>query len=347
VLRTYVFEKNLKSVHDVADNEKNTNDAKMLQQCILTLAIILRIDISEALSLDPFDKKFSETDSVPEFSRRELLTVPVAAGGTVLYGKLLSSVTRKLTRGDLVYPDSHERRVKATITEAVLASIRQSQTYVKKDAANDRIGRPLRILEVGIGKDCRVIRRELYNEAFAEASSRGVASIDLIGVDTIVPTTTALESAKDVLLRKEEDNNHADVSFEFVRGSLTSRLDFPDGYFDCIICALTLCSVDDQIAALSEVKRVLRKDGGSFGYIEHVAVNPGEPYRLLEFQQLAFDGVQQKLADNCHLHRFTEENISSVFGVADGTSRSISNERFLVDDMWPVSCQASGVIQLS
>jgi len=225
-------------------------------------------------------------------------------------------------------------------------SIPQTQSNGNNDATNDGIGRPLRILEVGIGKDCRVIRRGLYNDAFAEVSSRGVTNIDLIGLDIVSPTTGALERAKAVLLRKVE-NDRADVSFEFVKGSLTSRLDFRDGYFDCVICTLTLCSVDDQISALNEIKRVLRKDGGSFGYIEHVAVDPdNEPYRLLEFQQKAFDGLQQIVADNCHLRRFTEDNIYNVFGVSDGTSRIISKERFLVDDMWPVSCQTSGVIKL-
>jgi ubiquinone/menaquinone biosynthesis C-methylase UbiE len=307
----------------------------MLEKCFFLFAIILRIKISDALAFDP-----------TKLSRRELLTVPIAAGGAVFYGKLLSDATKKLTRGDLVYPDSHERRVKSTISEAILASIPQAQSNINKDATNDGIGRPLRILEVGIGKDCRVIRRGLYNDAFAGVSSRGVTDIDLIGLDIVSPTTGALERAKDVLLQKVE-NDRADVSFEFVKGSLTSRLDFRDGYFDCVICTLTLCSVDDQIAALNEIKRVLRKDGGSFGYIEHVAVNPDEPYRLLEFQQLAFDGWQQIVADNCHLHRFTEDNIYSVFGVSDGTSRIISKERFLVDEMWPVSCQTSGVIKLA
>lgn len=317
------------------EHKKHTDDARMLEKCFFLFAIILRIKISDALAFDP-----------TKLSRRELLTVPIAAGGAVFYGKLLSDATKKLTRGDLVYPDSHERRVKSTISEAILASIPQAQSNINKDATNDGIGRPLRILEVGIGKDCRVIRRGLYNDAFAGVSSRGVTDIDLIGLDIVSPTTGALERAKDVLLQKVE-NDRADVSFEFVKGSLTSRLDFRDGYFDCVICTLTLCSVDDQIAALNEIKRVLRKDGGSFGYIEHVAINPDEPYRLLEFQQLAFDGWQQIVADNCHLHRFTEDNIYSVFGVSDGTSRIISKERFLVDEMWPVSCQTSGVIKLA
>ena len=105
--------------------------------------------------------------------------------------------------------------------------------------------------------------------------------------------------------------------------------------------------MEDPTAALHEIRRVLRTDGGSFGYLEHVAVNPDEPYRWLEFQQRAFDGVQQMVADNCHLHRYTEETISEIFGLEEGRGRRLAHERFLVDDMWPVSCQARGVIQLN
>lgn len=303
------------------------------RKSLFLFVISFWIDFSDAFSRDPLNKKDAASDS-SELSRRDvLLTVPVAVGGAVVYGKLLSESVEKLTRGELVYPDSHESRTKSTIADAVLASIPRTE-----------IQRPLRILEVGIGKDCRVIRRGLYNDALVQASSKGIESIDLVGVDIASPSTGAMDAAKQVL---GKNNNSPNVSFEFVPGSLTSRLDFSDGYFDCIICALTLCSVDDQIEALKEIKRVLRKDGGSFGYIEHVAVDPEEPYRLLEFQQLAFDGLQQIVADNCHLHRYTENSIDKVFGVSDGTSRTIARERFIVEGMWPVSCQTTGVIQLS
>ena len=328
---------------------KSIDSNKMRGKCFFLFPGILWIDVLEAFSLDPLKNKGSSGDAAPELSRRDLLLgVPIAAGGAVFYGKLLSDATEKLLRGELVYPESHESRTKSTIAEAVLASIPQRESGRNEHTTSEGIaGRPLRILEVGIGKDCRIIRRGLYNDAFREVSSRGVKNIDLVGVDIAAPPSTVMETAKDVLRRKAENKNRANVSFEFVEGSLTSRLDFRDGYFDCVICALTLCSVNDQISALNEIKRVLRKDGGSFGYIEHVAVNSDEPYRLLEFQQLAFDGIQQIVADNCHLHRYTEDSIYSVFGVSDGKSRRIARERFLVDGMWPVSCQTTGVIQLS
>jgi hypothetical protein len=74
-----------------------------------------------------------------------------------------------------------------------------------------------------------------------------------------------------------------------------------------------------------------------------VAVDPDEPYRFLELQQNAFDPIQQLLADNCHLHRYTERTVESVFQHPEAVL--VSHERFLVRDMWPVTCQCCGVYQ--
>jgi len=302
---------------------------------------------SEALSIDPLKKN---KDLVLRLSRRELITIPIGVGSAVIYGKLLSNAFEKLSRGDLVYPDVHERRVRSTITTAVIGSIPPDLRSKKEDESNEGV-RSLRILEVGVGRGCRVIQRGLYNDAFLEATtiSQGISKIELTGVDIVSPTTAVLERSKDMLMRTGVESG-AEVSFEFAQESVTSGLTFEDGFFDCVICSLTLCSVDDQIVALNEIKRVLKKDGGTFGYIEHVAVIPDEPYRILELQQKAFNPLQILLADNCHLNRLTEDNISIVFDVSEGSninakSTKLIGERFLVDDMWPISCQTCGVIK--
>lgn len=68
-------------------------------------------------------------------------------------------------------------------------------------------------------------------------------------------------------------------------------LDFPDDSFDTVICTLGLCTISDDRAAVSEVKRVLRP-GGRFVLLEHVrspvmAVRWGQ--RLLEPLMLRFE----------------------------------------------------------
>lgn len=264
-------------------------------------------------------------------SRRELLAWPVGLGGAVVYGKLVSDAAQKLSRGELVYPEAHESRVSTTIATALKASIPTEQ----------KLARPLRVLEVGIGTECRVILRSLYATGYKELAASGVANIDLVGVDVASPSESALEKIA-VKLRELDQENQIRTNFQVVEASISHTLDFPDGYFDCIISSLTLCSVDDQFRALQEIRRLLRADGGTFSYVEHTAVLPEEPYRLLELQQKIFDPLQQIVADNCHLHRYTDANIREVFG---NDSKIVSSERFLVDGMWPVSCQSRGVIQ--
>ena len=300
---------------------------------------------SEAFSFDPLKEN---KDGF--FSRRKLITVPIGVAGAVVYGKLLSTSFEKLTRGDLVYPNAHEQRVRSTISTAVIGSIPSNLRSKIDNDGTEGVIRSLRILEVGLGKENRVIQRGLYKDAFSEATSKGISKIELIGVDIVSPTTAILERSKNILMRTGDDNG-ADISFEFVKGSITSGLEYEDNFFDCVLCSLTLCSVDDQVTALNEIKRVLKSDGGTFGYVEHVAVNPDEPYSLLSFEQKLFNPLQILVADNCHLNRFTEDNISSVFGISEGSSMTtakstkLTGERFLVDDMWPVSCQVCGVIK--
>jgi hypothetical protein len=101
---------------------------------------------------------------------------------------------------------------------------------------------------------------------------------------------------------------------------------------------------------LQEMKRLLRPDGGTLGYVEHVAVDEQESYKFLEGQQKILDPLQQAVAHNCHLHRYTEQAIDTTFGSQQSgephrSSERLQNERFIVDSMWPVSCQCCGVIQ--
>jgi SAM-dependent methyltransferase len=305
------------------------------------IGIVLALSVSElvqSFSLSP--KGDEEGDPVGDpnsFSRRDLLYWPVGIGGAVVYGKLVGEAVSKLSRGELAYPEAHERRVEEMISKALIAGI-----------PSDPKASPMRVLEVGIGNECRLLQRGLYNSALAELSSRGLSKLELVGVDISVPKGGVQEAAT-ARFQKAASRNGIDASLDILQNSITSPLTFPDGWFDAVVCSLTLCSVDDQDAAINEIKRLVRPSGGTFGYVEHVAVNSDEPYRLLSLQQEAFDPLQQIVADNCHLHRFTDSNVGRIFGIDDDSMSKhpslIFKERYIVDGMWPVSCQACGVVQ--
>ncbi|CAJ1965119.1 unnamed protein product [Cylindrotheca closterium] len=328
-------------------------------------------------------KEVIEVEEAPEsISRRNLLTWPIGIGGAVVYGKLLSSSLEKLSRGDSVFPDDHERRVRMVLSTSLQASAQGLMMTNHRIIANDQSPladappspsspRPFRVLEVGIGNEWRLARRGLYGDGLQELRRMGIRDLDVTGVDLVTPKEAVLKQARDkmqalVAATGEVGEQPAlRVNLHAIKGSITAKLnDYPNGYFDAVICSLTLCSVDDQTAALAEIHRLMRSSGGTFGYLEHVAVDDDEPYSFLEVQQKVLDPLQQALADNCHLHRYTDETIAEEFRLpqdndndndndnasqlltsSSSSSSYLLHERFLVDGMWPISCQCCGVIQ--
>ena len=154
-----------------------------------------------------------------------------------------------------------------------------------------------------------------------------------------------------VLIQQLRVKENIDISFNMVQSSITDPLlQYTDGYFDSIVFCFTLCSVSDPTLALRTMKRLVRPNGGTIAYLEHVAVddddNNDTDHQFLSYEQQLFDPVQQILADHCHLHRATESTIDMVLAVDENSNTSLPKyeslyrERFYIDQMWPVSCQA-------
>jgi ubiquinone/menaquinone biosynthesis C-methylase UbiE len=76
------------------------------------------------------------------------------------------------------------------------------------------------------------------------------------------------------------------------------RLPLADASVDAALCTWSLCTIPDPVAAVREVRRVLRP-GGSFHFVEHGRA----PDEKVQRWQNRFNGMQQRLAGGCNLNR--------------------------------------------
>ena len=84
-----------------------------------------------------------------------------------------------------------------------------------------------------------------------------------------------------------------------VRSGLDGQsLPFDDDSYDAALSTWTLCTVPDVVAALRELRRVL-KPGGTLHFLEH-GLAPDERVRRWQHR---LDPIQQRLVGGCHLTR--------------------------------------------
>lgn len=86
-----------------------------------------------------------------------------------------------------------------------------------------------------------------------------------------------------------------------VLDAVAERIPLPDASVDAVVGTYVLCSVDDQAAALAEVRRVLRP-GGRVVFVDHVVAPPRTFKRAL---QRAVTPISARFCHNCHWDRDT------------------------------------------
>lgn len=87
------------------------------------------------------------------------------------------------------------------------------------------------------------------------------------------------------------------VEVEFI-GLDGQAIPLEDDSADCGLATFTLCTIPDPMAALSELRRVI-KPGGTLHFAEHGLA----PEAAMQNWQRRIDPVQKRLFDGCHVSR--------------------------------------------
>jgi ubiquinone/menaquinone biosynthesis C-methylase UbiE len=91
------------------------------------------------------------------------------------------------------------------------------------------------------------------------------------------------------------------------------RLPVDDQSVDAVLCTWTLCTIPDPVAAMREVRRVLRP-GGTLHFVEHGrAPDPG-----VRRWQDRLNGIQQRVGGGCNLNR-------DIKGIVEAGGLAITN----------------------
>lgn len=115
----------------------------------------------------------------------------------------------------------------------------------------------------------------------------------------VEPSDAAWQLAEPRLARAETTIQRAGLDGQ--------RLELGDASVDHALSTMTLCSIPDLGAALSEVARVLRP-GGSLHFLEHGLA----PEARVERWQRRVEPFQRRLLGGCHLTRAIDESLRAA-----------------------------------
>lgn len=161
-----------------------------------------------------------------------------------------------------------------------------------------------RVLPHLIEKACRSSaileeRQRWVPRAHGEVLELGVGSgLNLAFYDRArVAKVTGIDPSAPLLARAAPRARAAAVPVELIAGS-AEALPFADRAFDSVVVTYTLCSIDDPVRALAEVRRVLRP-GGELVFVEHGLARDRGTQRW----QRALTPMWRRVGGGCRLDR--------------------------------------------
>jgi ubiquinone/menaquinone biosynthesis C-methylase UbiE len=115
-------------------------------------------------------------------------------------------------------------------------------------------------------------------------------------VEKVLAVDPSTEGVK--LARKRIEKSRFPVDFVPLEGE---KIDAPDQSFDSVVSTFTLCTIADPVAALTQIRRVL-KPGGRFFFVEHGR----SPEPKVQRWQDRLNGLQKAMLGGCNMNRDIE-----------------------------------------
>ncbi len=163
-----------------------------------------------------------------------------------------------------------------------------------------------RVLEIGIGTG--------RNLAFYDTSKVQV----LVGVDP--------GREMHALARRRSERAGLPVQLHSLSAE---KLPLESSSFDCVVCTFTLCSIPDPLAALAEVRRVLRA-GGKLLFAEH-GLAPDRPVARWQYR---LEPWWSRIAGGCHLTRDVPLLLREAGFQAEVEAAYVGRPKVLSYDFW-------------
>ncbi len=150
-------------------------------------------------------------------------------------------------------------------------------------------------------------RRKVVSSAKGQVLEIGVGSgLNFQLYDKRVEIVIGIDRSPQLLEMARRRAAAAGIRFKPVEGSATA-IPLPDNAADTAVMTWTLCSIEDPLTALREVRRVLKPDGALL-FVEHGLA----PDLAVEQWQHWLTPLWCRVSGGCHLDRKTDELIRSA-----------------------------------